>query len=357
MVSQVSWWGLYLTCREDKLIAYEIGVVFEYFRLLHLQLLCDLTQPQQVIVYCHPCDSLKRTCAFALMNFMFSQCFQRKLSQKYWWDRITRIVYFVCAAMAPRSISIFSVSWWNKQIFWVLTAVFQGSLQYRAAQVSYVGVLCQSFYCDFFFFNSNSLHLCSPSPLSLPWRRPAPPAWPSGCCPLCLAGSAVWKRSRRWTPVCRDIWGSRREGKLVRPELWVSFHIVANPTKLTGSSPTVAPPGCRRPDSFSAFWWTPCRIRWTCGPGCPGFSPACRDEVGVNGENRGRACVHVIVKRLSETRPLQFVGGGSQEPVNLWRAFPAQPPRCRQLAHARGPDQLGRAANPDLTRGKLAVSL
>lgn len=30
-------------------------------------------------------------------------------------ERITRIVYFVCAAIAARNISIFSVSWRNKQ--------------------------------------------------------------------------------------------------------------------------------------------------------------------------------------------------------------------------------------------------
>lgn len=215
---------------------------------------------------------------------------------------------------------------------------------------------CQSFYssASLILF---LLRLCSPSLPSWPGRRRTPPGWLSGCCPLCLAGSGVLKRFRRWTRVCRDIWGSRWEGESVRPKLWVSFHIFATPTELTGSSPTGAPPECRRPDSFSAFWWTPFRIRRTYGPGCPGFSPACRDEIPINGENRDRSCVHVIVERLSETRPLQFVGGGSQEPVNLWRAFPAQPAGCRQLAHTRSPDQLGRAANPDLTRRKLNVSV
>lgn len=69
--SQFSSAGSYLTGGEDKLIADKIAVVFEHFRLVHLQLVCNLTQPQQVVVYCHPCDSLKKAYTFALVYCMF----------------------------------------------------------------------------------------------------------------------------------------------------------------------------------------------------------------------------------------------------------------------------------------------
>lgn len=49
----------YLTGREDELVTGQIRLVTEDLGLLHIQILCDLQKPKEMIVYSHSCNSLK----------------------------------------------------------------------------------------------------------------------------------------------------------------------------------------------------------------------------------------------------------------------------------------------------------
>lgn len=106
---------------------------------------------------------------------------------------------------------------------------------------------------------------------------------------------------------------------------------------------TEGQPGCKHLDSFSVFWWILSHSHRICGHSCLNFSPTCEDK---NTSCREQTVFLHLYRNQSKTRPLQSVSRRGDEVVNLWRALPAQSARGRQLAHARGSDQLRWAANP-----------
>lgn len=128
-------------------------------------------------------------------------------------EHITRIVYFVCAAMAARNISIFSVSFRNKQ---KINAGLLNTFSYSSQFFPW----CWSrkkwpdsarfFQKQHLFLCIRSLHslipLCYGFHQSLPWRTPGPLVWLSGCCPLGLPENVVLRRSHRWKLVVRGIY-------------------------------------------------------------------------------------------------------------------------------------------------------
>lgn len=57
----------YLTGGENELVTGQICLITEDFRFLHLKFFCSPQKPEEMIVYRHPCNSLKKNKHFCLV--------------------------------------------------------------------------------------------------------------------------------------------------------------------------------------------------------------------------------------------------------------------------------------------------